>query len=118
MKQRTNISCLSPANSQKSVADKSPARAIGTPYSADWKGDAAYEGDDCDYGAFGWYDSYPGIKYYNSATRRPHDASMDRAYFSKWTDDLAKGYQYLADAYNEHVRKTNEPPLLPPPAGL
>ena len=72
----------------------------------DYKGSVyGYEyGFDCGYGQ-------PS----KSTFRRPHDHLLDLAYYAKVCYDTEKGYQYLADAYNEHVRAADEAPLLPPP---
>ena len=48
-------------------------------------------------------------------SRRPHEVHLDRAYYSRILSKNEEGFQHLADAYNEYVRKEDEAPLRPPP---
>lgn len=73
------------------------------PYSQMWYEDA--------------YDSYPGVPNV-TYTNHAHSSILDRALYAHWFGETEKGYQYLADAYNNYVRKPGEACLLPPPQNL
>lgn len=58
-----------------------------------------------------WGDSFSGLY----GNLRPHEHHLIEALRQKWYYNEERSYQYLADAYNEHVRKENEPVVKPPP---
>lgn len=67
------------------------------------------------------YDAYPGMygagmDYGFVDPARPHDRKLLEAMYAYWSNNDRTAMQYLADAYNAHVRKDEERPLIPPPS--
>ena len=64
-----------------------------------------------DYDELGWFT----FGYGGRAEAYPHDRLLTRAIYARWSKNDEVGYQYLADAYNEFVRKEDEAPVRAPP---
>ena len=79
------------------------------PQKTGWDSDAAE-----DYFGFGgWWGGKTGKDWYVEQVvgNFPHSKLLTHALYEHWSQDDEEGYKYLAEAYNQFVRKPDETPL-------